>query len=296
MPLSVADFTGQDAEAVKYYLSLLEALKKFTDEGYYRELQAQKLSLDIETYAQELEGRIYVGEQLAQSLQWFANLPYEMKQDLNCANAIKEDSAEHVSLAFDAVDIWRAETGTILASCSDKGISDKAYKAFIKPYKYEVLTAPARNANYAESLDKLREGMEVVEGLREQLRGNNKISTITSDTVTADIKLVDATVSLWLQGVEQLTLRQLRVDGAEYNFINFVLARPNTNISRGDVQTLIEGCATKDDLTEIVRYCGFNKSLKKLFFPTCSQLRVMFRPSVQISRSQAEELVANYKS
>jgi hypothetical protein len=118
----------------------------------------------------------------------------------------------------------------------------------------------------------------------------------TENSVTGEIKLIDNVVTLWLSNLGTVPIKSLRTDGPQFNFMNYVIAHPKTNISRGDVQAQVGGCEDKKDLTEIVRRCGFTPELKKLFFPTCNQLKVTFIPSVQLPKLQAEKLAIRYKS
>lgn len=118
----------------------------------------------------------------------------------------------------------------------------------------------------------------------------------TTSRITLEVRLRGRTVTLWSSVTDYITIKTLRTDSPQFNFMNYILAHPATNISKGDVTAKVGGCSDKKDLTELVRNCGFNAELKVLFFPECSQHRIVFNPSVQIAQPEAEKIARKYIS
>jgi hypothetical protein len=113
--------------------------------------------------------------------------------------------------------------------------------------------------------------------------------------ITAEIKFIDSTITLWLSNMGSVSIKSLRTDGPQFHFMNYVLAHPTVDIGRALIQEL-EGCATKRDLTELVRNSGFDRELKQIFFPKCTQKTIRFTPTKEVSVLQAEQLAQKYKS
>lgn len=70
----------------------------------------------------------------------------------------------------------------------------------------------------------------------------------------------------------------LRYGGTPYNFIHYLFAHPFQTINIHDIREQVEGCATKQDLTELVRHCHFDKFLKSIFFERTTKTQVRFTP------------------
>ena len=89
-------------------------------------------------------------------------------------------------------------------------------------------------------------------------------------------------------------IKKLRRDSAAYNFMNYMLGHQNQDIPRGDIQTKVDGCAAKKDITELARLCGFTKdllSLKAAYFGGTTKLRAHFKADARLSTQQVDVLV-----
>lgn len=113
---------------------------------------------------------------------------------------------------------------------------------------------------------------------------------VTSDF---EIKLVNRIITLCKKDPNgfSVPIKRLRTDGPQYNFMNYLLSHADTSITRAEVNEYVEGCSTNKDLTELVRYCGFDKTLKHYFFPVCTDKRVLFRPLITLSDSDLSALL-----
>lgn len=169
-----------------------------------------------------------------------------------------------------------------------------------KSERYSLDTKESSPSTYFEELGRYIDTVEII--IKELEEAENKSPSITvnsidsSQFVEAEVKLTGNIVTLWLSNGGSIPIKSLRTDGPQYNFINYLLAHPNTNISRGDVRLKIDGCNDIDDLTEIVRYCGFDKQLKRLFFEHCTQLRVQLKPITKVPGLEAAQIIKKYKS
>jgi hypothetical protein len=97
-----------------------------------------------------------------------------------------------------------------------------------------------------------------------------------------------------LAGGEKRLIKKLRVESAPYNFMNHVLGHQNKDIARSDIQTKVEGCETKLDMTELVRRCGFTGELvplKSVFFGGTTKKNVCFKAAGNLTQSQLELLL-----
>ena len=108
-----------------------------------------------------------------------------------------------------------------------------------------------------------------------------------------EIKLVNRVVTLYSLGAKGISvdIKKLRTDGPQYNFMNYLLSHPNTSVSRAEVNEYVDGCATTKDLTELVRYCGFDKTLKNYFFSACTDKRVVFTPVITLTGDNMAKLL-----
>lgn len=106
-----------------------------------------------------------------------------------------------------------------------------------------------------------------------------------------EVKLVNRTVTLFSKGRFEVPLKTLRTDGPQYNFMNYIFAHPKTSITRAEINEYVEGCATVKDLTELVRYCGFDKTYKQYFFPVCTDKRLLFTPDITLADEEMSALL-----
>jgi hypothetical protein len=108
--------------------------------------------------------------------------------------------------------------------------------------------------------------------------------------VAVQVRFIDNEVMLWVDKVGSISLKKLRSYGPQANFLDYLIAHPNQTLGLFIIQTEVKGCKDKNDLTELVRNCGFNKTLKHLFFPKSSQKRLVFQPTALIDLELAQDL------
>jgi len=108
-----------------------------------------------------------------------------------------------------------------------------------------------------------------------------------------EIKLVNRVVTLFSNGPHgfSVPLKKLRTDGPQYNFMNYLLSHAHTSVTRAEVNEYVDGCAATKDLTELVRYCGFDKTLKNYFFSALTDKRVVFTPAITLVGSDMSALL-----
>lgn len=113
----------------------------------------------------------------------------------------------------------------------------------------------------------------------------------STQTQKARINLVGNEIVLTLDDNRNLVIKKLRTDQAPLFFIRYLLLNPNQLITRTVIQTSVEMCAQKDDMTELVRQCGFNKSLKKYFFNGTSKTKVMLTTETKIPNEIVDKIL-----
>ncbi len=89
-------------------------------------------------------------------------------------------------------------------------------------------------------------------------------------------------------------IKKLRRDSAPYNFMNYMLGHQNQDTARGVVQSEVDGCAAKNDMTELAKACGFTKELQPLkakYFGGTTKTKVHFTATAELARDQIELLV-----
>lgn len=112
----------------------------------------------------------------------------------------------------------------------------------------------------------------------------------------AELKIDGNTVHIRLDSGRRYRLKKFRTDSAPLNFINYVLVRPNTDIRRTVIQTAVEGCARKDNMTELVRQCGFTGKLlplKEVFFSGTNEERVRVAGKALLTNNQIDLIDSN---
>lgn len=97
-------------------------------------------------------------------------------------------------------------------------------------------------------------------------------------------------IILTLDDSRKSVIKKLRTDQAPIHFIKYLLLNPNQLITKTVIQTSVEMCSQKDDLTELVRQCGFDKSLKSYFFSGTTRQKVYFNPESVLSEQIVSQL------
>lgn len=77
-------------------------------------------------------------------------------------------------------------------------------------------------------------------------------------------------------------LKTLRTDQAPFFFLKYMIMHADQIIPKTVIQTDVEMCGRKSDMTELVRQCGISKNLKKHFFQGTTKDKVMFTPYAKL--------------
>jgi hypothetical protein len=77
-------------------------------------------------------------------------------------------------------------------------------------------------------------------------------------------------------------LKTLRTDQAPFFFLKYMVMHADQIIPKAVIQTEVEMCGRKSDMTELVRQCGISKNLKKHFFLGTTKDKVMFTPYAKL--------------
>jgi len=96
------------------------------------------------------------------------------------------------------------------------------------------------------------------------------------------------------RGKKKIPIKRFRTDSPLFNFMHYLKINHDKDIVRGIIQTKVEGCASKKDMTEVVRRCGFTRDLeplKEVFFPGTTNEKVHFRPTYNLKRHQIDLLI-----
>lgn len=99
----------------------------------------------------------------------------------------------------------------------------------------------------------------------------------------AQVQMTGNDIYLSLQDGRRALIKRLRTDQAPVYFMRYLMVHPNTTINKAVIQTEVEMCGQKQDMTELVRQCGFDKTLKPYFFSGTSKNQVHFSPDAEIS-------------
>lgn len=90
-------------------------------------------------------------------------------------------------------------------------------------------------------------------------------------------------------------IKKVRRDSAPYNFLDYMLGHQNQDISRGVIQTKVEGCAGKNDMTMLASRCGFTKELlplKAVYFGGTTKTIAHFRATAELTAHHISLLVS----
>lgn len=98
-------------------------------------------------------------------------------------------------------------------------------------------------------------------------------------------------VCITISGDKTYEIKELEENGPYHKFMNYLLAPENTDIdlSLEDIRG-IKGLKATRDLSDIARYCGFNKKLKKAFIPVSKSDRLRFISRAQLDNEQVEAI------
>jgi len=103
------------------------------------------------------------------------------------------------------------------------------------------------------------------------------------------LKLIGNDIVMEFTGNEYAILKTLRTDQAPFFFLKYLMMHPDQVIPKAVIQTEVEMCAQKNDMTELVRQCGFSKGLKGYFFNGTTKEKVKFTPHANLPLETAFE-------
>lgn len=129
-------------------------------------------------------------------------------------------------------------------------------------------------------------------------RKPNKHESLPVDdtaAATAHAKIDGTKVLVGYADRELVLQKRVRMDGGLYNLMHYLQSHTGRTIALADIQAL-DGCATYDDLGEQVRYLGFNKELKAIFFDGVSEKQVRFTPQVNLTKEQQDDFNQHLKT
>jgi hypothetical protein len=112
-------------------------------------------------------------------------------------------------------------------------------------------------------------------------------------TREATVFMRERLVCITISGDKTYPIAQLEETGPYHMFMNHLTASGNSNIDITiDEVKKIKGLQSTKTLTELVRYCGFSRQLKKkAFFPTCKKDRIRFKPVTLLDDKQVEVVI-----
>lgn len=106
----------------------------------------------------------------------------------------------------------------------------------------------------------------------------------------AQVRMLGNDVYLQFSDNTKALVKRLRTDQAPANFMRYIMLHPNTSINKTIIQTDVEMCMQKQDMTELVRQCGFGKDLKPYFFSGTTKDKVYFTPDSEVSDQIVSQL------
>lgn len=111
-----------------------------------------------------------------------------------------------------------------------------------------------------------------------------------TDTREAHVFMQGRYVCVAITGDRTYPIAKLGENTSHYLFMNHLLApgNSNINITIDEIKGIKKGLQAAHDLTELVRYCGFDRTLKKAFFSTSKQSKIHFKPIAQLDDRQVE--------
>lgn len=105
---------------------------------------------------------------------------------------------------------------------------------------------------------------------------NKYIDSAQTKLTETQLILSDNSIVAMFPSGESVHIKKLRTDQGTYNFMQYLFTHQNKDIPLSVIQTEVEGCKSRIDLTELVRNCGFDKTLKSYFFPGTTKRKVHF--------------------
>lgn len=117
----------------------------------------------------------------------------------------------------------------------------------------------------------------------ELLKQYQAISNSVDSKVTV-LTLNGPTIVAILPDGAKVEIKKLRTDSGTYNFMKYMFMNQGKYVPISVIQTEVDGCQSRKDLTELVRNCGFSRELKGHFFNGTTKYKVHFNSRASIPR------------
>lgn len=157
----------------------------------------------------------------------------------------------------------------------------------------KLISGKSESLTYAEveSRKKSQTAMPESPNISANIVAPRAVSDEVLQTVTVDMS-TSGTIYAAI-GNEKRLIKKVRRDTAPYNFFEHMLGHQKKDITRTNIQTKVEGCARKKDMTMLALQCGFTKELlplKSLYFEGTTEIIARFKASADLNNSQIELL------
>jgi hypothetical protein len=110
--------------------------------------------------------------------------------------------------------------------------------------------------------------------------------------VKAKIIMPGREVIMQLADGTEIVLKTLRVGLRPYTFMQFLLWHPNVAYDLAAIQDEVAGCKSLANISDLVGDCGFDKELKKAFFPVIGNENVRFKPNGFVPQEIVTQLIS----
>lgn len=119
-----------------------------------------------------------------------------------------------------------------------------------------------------------------------------QLATLT-DTREAHVFMQGRFVCIAISGDKTYSIAKLGDNTSHHLFMNYLLAPENADIAVtiDDIKGIKKGLQAAHNLTELVRYCGFDRTLKGVFFIISKQGKIHFKPIAQLNDKQVEAVI-----
>lgn len=114
--------------------------------------------------------------------------------------------------------------------------------------------------------------------------------SVPMHAITAHITIDKNTTFVMLSNGEKIQLKKFRTGSGPLDFMKYLLTNSGSTVTLTALRADVATCRSRSDLTELVRECGFVKSLKQIFFPEMSGAKVRFEQSVPVTSAQVDEI------
>lgn len=129
----------------------------------------------------------------------------------------------------------------------------------------------------------------------ERNQKEHKSPTYDDTSALASAKIDGTKVLIGYADSDLVIQKKVRLEGGLYNFMHYLQGHTDRIISLAEIKTL-DGCSTYKDLSEQVRYLGFDKTTKPLFFEPLTKDRIRFIPQVILTDEQGNHFSERLKA